>query len=89
MDGGGGGGLVAGGNTPIGGDEIVNEMVYLDEHKVRGISLGGVFGCKGVVEGRPESKSSPGHGIECRESSGKAIRCSSLEVLVEWLTASK
>lgn len=81
MDG-GNSGIVVPRNAQLGDDKVLGEMLYLDGDRVRNMSVGDAFGCEGVVE-------EFGEGQERRDTSGRAIRCSSLEILVEWLTASK
>ena len=89
MDGGSGGSVVPRESAQVGEDEALGEMVNLDADGVRDMSVGDVFGCDGVVEGdgegRSESDASAGLGVGRR----RAIRCSSLEVLIEWLAASR
>lgn len=89
----GGGDVVSGGSDLLGEHKTIEEMVYLDGDTVREISVGDVFGGDAVVEeggeGQLESKASVGHTTRGSEASGRVIRCSSLEVLVEWLTVSK
>ena len=79
------------GNVAYEGDDTPHKMMYLDADRVRDVSLGDVFGCSVAVEGGEGlSESKIGcHCIEPREASGRAIRCSSLEVLVEWLVTSR